>query len=63
MIDKIIAFDVDGVLIDSEKEVLITSWNEYNLWKKDKGLPYQEFTVSYQDIPNTFIQTYTAFRC
>ncbi len=62
MANKIIAFDVDGVLINSEKEILLTSWNEYNIWRKEKGLSYQEFTVSCTDIPNFFIETYNAFR-
>ncbi len=51
---KIICFDVDGVLINSEEEILLTSWNEYNAWLTELGLPAQPFTTSPDDVPDSF---------
>ncbi len=49
--NKIICFDVDGVLIDSKNEILVSSWNEYNLWLNELGLPSSSFAYSIEDIP------------
>lgn len=51
---KIICFDVDGVLIDSSDEVMVSSWNEYNAWLAELGLPAEPFTVSVNDVSPTF---------
>jgi len=48
---KIICFDVDGVLLNSDDETTLVSWNEYNLWLKDLGLPYQRETNNISDVP------------
>lgn len=56
---KIICFDVDGVLIDSKDEVMLTSWNEYNAWLSEIGCPCQPFTTQLRDIPKEFHKTRT----
>lgn len=52
---KLIFFDVDGVLVESAREIMLTSWNEYNQWLADLGLPHASFTISYDDIPTEFL--------
>lgn len=54
---KLIFFDVDGVLVESSREIMLTSWNEYNLWMDEQSLPHATFTVDYADIPKPFIAT------
>lgn len=58
----ILAFDVDGVLVDSEHEIILTSWNEHNLWRKSKVLDSQPFTLKFSDIPTEYINLYKRFR-
>ena len=58
----ILAFDVDGVLVDSEHEIILTSWNEHNLWRKSKGLDAQPFTLKFSEIPAEYINLYKRFR-
>jgi len=48
---KLICFDVDGVLVNSELETLLVSWNEYNLWLQTLKLPFADFTYDVKDIP------------
>ena len=52
--NKIICFDVDGVLIDSNDEIMLSSWNEYNAWLDEIGMPAQPFSISIDDVPDTF---------
>ena len=53
--NKLIFFDVDGVLVESSREIMLTSWNEYNQWLADIDLPHAPFTLCYGDIPNEFL--------
>ena len=52
---KLIFFDVDGVLVESSREIMLTSWNEYNQWLADLQLPHAPFTIHYDDIPAEFV--------
>ena len=52
---RLIFFDVDGVLVESSREIMLTSWNEYNQWLAELALPHAPFTTHYGDIPAEFI--------
>jgi len=57
---KIICFDVDGVLIDSRDEIMVSSWNEYNAWLAELGLPHQPFTGRLAEVSPAFFAARTA---
>lgn len=59
--NKVICFDVDGVLIDSSDEIMLSSWNEYNAWLAEMGLPAQPFSIHVDDVPDRFRQARNAF--
>ncbi len=52
---KLIFFDVDGVLVESSREIMLSSWNEYNQWLADLHLPHAPFTIHYDEIPESFL--------
>jgi beta-phosphoglucomutase-like phosphatase (HAD superfamily) len=58
---KILFLDVDGVLVDSRKEIMLSSWNEYNLWKQELGLPYEPFSTNYDSVDDYFLNARNAF--
>lgn len=58
---KLIFFDVDGVLVDSQKEIMLTSWNEFNLWKDEMGLPSEPFCTDVAEVADDFFQARAAF--
>lgn len=58
---KLIFFDVDGVLVNSINEILLTSWNEFNLWKQSLGLPFEPFATDMSAIPAEFISARTVY--
>lgn len=61
MANKILFLDVDGVLVESSGEILLTSWNEYNAWQAELGLPHAAFSTTLDAIPASFRHSREAF--
>lgn len=53
---KALVLDIDGVLLDSRAEIILTSWNEYNARRETLGLDFAPFTGLYSDLPPDFVR-------
>lgn len=57
--DKLICFDVDGVLIDSTDEILLMYYNDHQAWLTELELPGGDFATRIDSVPANFLRTAT----